>query len=402
VALEARVSPRLSIVAPCYNEEEGLEEFYRRMTAAAQATAGSDYEFVLLNDGSSDRTWAIMTDLVRRDPHLVAVNLSRRHGHQLAITAGLYTCRGERILMIDADLQDPPELLADMWRLMDSAEADVIYGVRRQREGETMLKRGTATLFYRLMQRVGYADLPVDAGDFRLMTWRVLEILNSMPEQHRFIRGMVSWIGLRQLPIQYDRAARTTGASNYPIVRMVGLAFDALTSFSIMPLRLASYLGVTRPFEFADGRLHHWQLGARPCGRRLDELTDRGPHPRLDAAHSVRSARRICRQALSGNQAPAAVRHRSGADAKHLAIGQISRATRNTRRRRGRYRTASLRANGVRSEVASRKVTSARSPESIVVRSLIAGGLSTPFRDASAGVMVLFAVVHLDSLDGAA
>src|SRR5262249_27666355 len=156
LALDARVSPRLSIVAPCYNEEAGLEEFYRRMTAAAQATAGSDYEFVLLNDLSSDRTWAIMTDLVRRDPYVVAVNLSPPQGYDVATPAGLYTCRGERILMIDADLQDPPELLVDMWRLMDSAEADVVYGVRRQREGETMLKRGTAALFYRLMQRIGY------------------------------------------------------------------------------------------------------------------------------------------------------------------------------------------------------------------------------------------------------
>ncbi len=226
VPLDVRASPRLSIVAPCYNEEAGLEEFYRRMTAAAQETAGSDYEFVLLNDGSSDRTWAIMADLVRRDPRVVAVNLSRRHGHQLAITAGLYTCRGERILTIDADLQDPPELLPEMWRLMDRAEADVVYGLRRQREGETMLKRGTAALFYRLMTR------------------RVLDILNSMPEQHRFIRGMVSWIGLRQVPLPYDRAARHSGASNYPLAKMIGLAFDALTSFSIMPLRLASYLGL--------------------------------------------------------------------------------------------------------------------------------------------------------------
>ena len=131
-----------------------------------------------------------------------------------------------------------------MWRLMERAEADVVYGLRRQREGETMLKRGTAALFYRLMKRVGYADMPVDAGDFRLMTRRVLDILNSMPEQHRFIRGMVSWIGLRQVPLAYDRAARQTGASNYPLAKMIGLAFDALTSFSIMPLRLASYLGL--------------------------------------------------------------------------------------------------------------------------------------------------------------
>jgi polyisoprenyl-phosphate glycosyltransferase len=244
VALDARATPRLSIVAPCYNEEAGLEEFYRRITAAAQNTAGSDYELVLLNDGSSDRTWAVMADLVRRDPHVVAVNLSRRHGHQLAITAGLFTARGERVLTIDSDLQDPPELLPDMWRLMDSADADVVYGLRRQRQGEGMLKRGTAALFYRLMQRIGHADLPVDAGDFRLMTRRVLDILNSMPEQHRFIRGMVSWIGLRQVPIVYDRAPRHSGESNYPLAKMLGLAFDALTSFSIMPLRLASYLGL--------------------------------------------------------------------------------------------------------------------------------------------------------------
>ncbi len=244
MALDARNGPLLSIVAPCFNEEQGLEEFHRRMTAAAHATVGSDYEFVLLNDGSTDRTWTIMADLVRRDPHVVAINLSRRHGHQLAITAGLYTCRGEKILTIDADLQDPPELLGDMWRLMQRADADVVYGLRRERQGEGMLKRGSAALFYRLMRRVGYADLPVDAGDFRLMSRRVLDILNSMPEQHRFIRGMVSWIGLRQVPIAYDRAPRHSGESNYPLAKMIGLAFDALTSFSIMPLRLASYVGL--------------------------------------------------------------------------------------------------------------------------------------------------------------
>ncbi len=247
-ALDTRLSPRLSIVAPCYNEEAGLEEFHRRISAAAADTVGSDYELILLNDGSTGRNWAIMADTVRRDARVIAINLSRRHGHQLAITAGLYTCRGDRILTIDADLQDPPELLGEMWRLMDRADADVVYGLRRERKGESVLKRGTAALFYRLMRRVGYADLPVDAGDFRLMTRRVLDILNSMPEQHRFIRGMVSWIGLRQVPLAYDRAPRHSGNSNYPLAKMIGLAFDALTSFSIMPLRLASYLGVILGF----------------------------------------------------------------------------------------------------------------------------------------------------------
>jgi dolichol-phosphate mannosyltransferase len=241
---EHAARPRLSIVAPCHNEEAGLEEFHRRVSAAAKKAVGEDYELILLNDGSRDRTWTIMRSLSARDPRLVAVNLSRRHGHQLALTAGLQLCRGERILSIDADLQDPPELLADMWQLMDRESADVIYGLRRERRGETLFKRQTASLFYRLLRRIGYADIPVDSGDFRLMTRRILGILNGMPEQHRFIRGMVGWIGLRQVPLVYDRDARFAGESHYPLTRMLALALDALTSFSIVPLRIASYLGL--------------------------------------------------------------------------------------------------------------------------------------------------------------
>jgi polyisoprenyl-phosphate glycosyltransferase len=271
LTIDARAGPRLSIVAPCYNEQQGLEEFHRRITAAAQDAVGGNYELILLNDGSNDQTWSIMAGLVRRDPHVVAVNLSRRHGHQLAITAGLFTCRGERILTIDADLQDPPELLTEMWRLMERAEADVVYGLRRERRGESVLKRGTAALFYRLMRRVGYADLPVDAGDFRLMTRRVLDILNGMPEQHRFIRGMVSWIGLRQVPLVYDRAPRGSGASNYSLAKMMGLAFDALTSFSIMPLRLASYLGLI--LGFLSLLMVAYTLGSWALGRVVEGWT---------------------------------------------------------------------------------------------------------------------------------
>jgi dolichol-phosphate mannosyltransferase len=245
---DARPRPRLSVVAPCFNEEAGLEEFHRRMSAAAQETAGTDYELILVNDGSADRTWEIMLDLAKRDPQLIAVNLSRRHGHQRAMTAGLHSCRGDRVLTIDSDLQDPPELLGEMWRLMDRVDADVIYGQRRERQGETMLKRGTAALFYRILRQLADNDMPVDSGDFRLMSRKVVDILNSMPEQQRFIRGMVSWIGLRQVALAYDRAPRTTGSSNYSIARMFGLAFDALTSFSIMPLRLASYLGIILGF----------------------------------------------------------------------------------------------------------------------------------------------------------
>jgi len=264
VPVNARITPRLSIVAPCFNEEAGLKEFHRRMGAAAAQAVGADYELILLNDGSTDRSWAIMAELTRADPHLVAVNLSRRHGHQLAMTAGLNICRGERILTIDADLQDPPELLGEMWRFMERSDAEVVYGVRRERQGESAVKRGTAALFYRLMRGVGYADLPLDSGDFRLMTRRILDILNAMPEQHRFIRGMVSWIGLRQVALAYDRAPRHAGASNYSLARMIGLAFDALTSFSIAPLRLASFLGVvvgTLGLLMLGYTLGSWALG---------------------------------------------------------------------------------------------------------------------------------------------
>src|ERR1700728_229825 len=264
VPTDVPARPLLSVVAPCYNEEAGLEEFHRRMSAAAVDAVGGDCEFILLNDGSTDRTWPIMADLVRRDPHLVAVNLSRRHGHQLAITAGLQTCRGARILTIDADLQDPPELLGEMWRMMERMDADVVYGLRRERQGESLVKRGTAALFYRLMRCVGYADMPVDSGDFRLMSRRILDILNAMPEQHRFIRGMVSWIGLRQVALAYDRAPRHAGTSNYSPAKMVGLAFDALTSFSIVPLRLASFLGLimgTLSLLMLGYTLRSWALG---------------------------------------------------------------------------------------------------------------------------------------------
>ena len=181
------------------------------------------------------------------------------------------------ILTIDADLQDPPELLGDMWRLMDSAEADVVYGVRRQREGETMLKRGTAALFYRLMQRIGYADLPVDAGDFRLMTRRVLDILNSMPEQHRFIRGMVAGSGFAKCRCPMTAGRGTDGRQQLSARQDDGACLrraHVVLDHAAAPCLL--YRPGARPFELADARLHARQLGARACGRRLDELAHRG------------------------------------------------------------------------------------------------------------------------------
>jgi dolichol-phosphate mannosyltransferase len=234
----------LSIVVPCFNEEACLPALHERLGAAARKAVGEDYEIVLVNDGSSDSSWPIMRRMAAEDAHVVAVNLSRNHGHQLALTAGLDLCRGEAILIIDADLQDPPELLGDMLQAMREQEADVVYGVRRSRSGETAFKRATAHGFYRLLSRATEVDIPLDAGDFRLMSRRALDALLAMPEQARFIRGMVAWIGFRQVPFAYDRQERFAGSTKYPVKKMVRFALDALTGFSSAPLKLASHVGL--------------------------------------------------------------------------------------------------------------------------------------------------------------
>ena len=236
--------PKLSIVVPCYNEEACLEMLHARISAAAQASVGQDYEIVLINDGSRDASWKVMQRLSEGDPHLVAINLSRNHGHQLALTAGLDLCAGEEILIIDADLQDPPELLADMRAAMKSQSADVVYAVRRKRDGETIFKKITAAFFYRMLDRITDTPIPLDTGDFRLMTRRALDAFLSLPEQARFIRGMVAWIGFKQVPFPYDRHERHVGESKYPLAKMIRFALDAITGFSTAPLRFASHVGL--------------------------------------------------------------------------------------------------------------------------------------------------------------
>src|SRR5437868_10772269 len=235
---------KLSIVVPCFNEEACLGELHQRLSAAARSSVGKDYELVLVNDGSRDGSWQTMQRMAAADPHVVAINLSRNHGHQLALTAGLDLCRGDMIMIIDADLQDPPELLGPMLETMRREEADVVYGVRKSRSGETPFKRATAHGFYRLLARATEVDIPLDAGDFRLMSRRALDALLAMPEQARFIRGMVAWIGFRQVPFAYDRQERFAGATKYPLGKMVRFALDALTSFSSAPLKLASHAGL--------------------------------------------------------------------------------------------------------------------------------------------------------------
>jgi polyisoprenyl-phosphate glycosyltransferase len=233
----------LSVVVPCYNEEGGLAELCTRVTAVCRSCCGDDYEFILVNDGSKDSTWPQMEALAQADPRIVAVNLSRNYGHQLALSAGLSVSRGERVFILDADLQDPPELLGPMMERMDQG-IDVVYGKRIKRDGETLFKTLSAYLFYRMLGRMVEIDIPTDTGDFRLISRRALDVLNRMPENHRFIRGLVSWIGFRQEPFFYERAARFAGETKYPLSKMLRFALDAITGFSVRPLRLASYLGV--------------------------------------------------------------------------------------------------------------------------------------------------------------
>jgi dolichol-phosphate mannosyltransferase len=234
----------LSIVVPCYNEEACLAALHERVGAVARKAVGDVYELVLVNDGSRDGSWEIMKNLAAKDARVVAVNLSRNHGHQLALTAGLDLANGDTILIIDADLQDPPELLSAMLATMRETGADVVYGVRKSRSGDTAFKRATAHGFYRLLSRATEVDIPLDAGDFRLMSRRALDALLAMPEQARFIRGMVAWIGFRQVPFPYDRDPRLAGVTKYPLSKMVRFALDALTGFSSAPLKLASQFGI--------------------------------------------------------------------------------------------------------------------------------------------------------------
>jgi dolichol-phosphate mannosyltransferase len=269
--MSVELRPALSIVAPCFNEAAALWEFHRRISEVCCSIVGDSYEVLLVDDGSHDATWPIMRDIARLDPKVVAIKLSRNHGHQLALTAGLHHCIGERVLIIDADLQDPPELLPAMMKVMEDSNAEVVYGVRRTREGETRFKTFTARAFYRLLQRMTEVQIPLDAGDFRLMTRRAVLVLNDMPEHYRFLRGMVSWIGMKQSPFLYARNARFAGETKYPISKMIRFAIDAITGFSILPLRFASLVGICMGFiSFA---LLLYTLGSWALGRVVEGWT---------------------------------------------------------------------------------------------------------------------------------
>lgn len=231
----------LSVVIPCYNELGGIAELHRRVTAAC-SDVGQSYEIVLVVDGATDGTREAIFELAKNDHRVVCIDLARNYGHQIALSAGLEFCRGQRILILDADLQDPPELLGAMMAKMDEG-FDVVYGQRLKRSGESWFKLASAAMFYRVLRKMVDVDIAADSGDFRLMSRRAVDQLNAMPEHYRFIRGMVSWIGLKQVAFPYERQSRFAGTTHYSLKKMLFLAADAMTSFSTVPLRIASHLG---------------------------------------------------------------------------------------------------------------------------------------------------------------
>jgi dolichol-phosphate mannosyltransferase len=257
--------PVLSIVVPVFNEEASVEALVRRVTAALEP-AVERFELVLVDDGSRDGSWEKMQAAAARDPRVVLVRLSRNFGHQIAVTAGIDAARGEAVVLMDADLQDPPEVVPAMvarWR----EGYDVVYGRRTRRHGESWFKRATASAFYRLIRRLTSIEIPADTGDFRLMSRRVVEVFKDLRERNRFIRGMVSWIGYRQTAVEYERAERLAGETKYPLRKMVRFAADAIVSFSFAPLRIATGLGVlasTASFAYAVyavlAALFHWDV----------------------------------------------------------------------------------------------------------------------------------------------
>ena len=232
----------VSVVVPCFNEEAVIQATFQQLVTVLGAIPDTEFEFVFVDDGSRDRTPAILRSLQAADPRVRAVLFSRNFGHQIAVTAGVEHTTGDAVVLIDADLQDPPEVIGEMitlWRM----GVDVAYGTRAGRDGESALKLWTAKKFYRFINKISDTVIPLDTGDFRLMDRRVVDAFLSMPERDRFVRGMVSWLGFSQAAVPYRRAARTAGVTKFSIFKMMRFATDGIVSFSILPLRLATWVG---------------------------------------------------------------------------------------------------------------------------------------------------------------
>ena len=232
---------RYSVIAPIYNESANIPELYQRVSEVLDTT-GESWELIMIDDGSSDGSTEMLMELSEKDERVKSIIFARNFGHQLAVTAGLDHSAGDAVIIIDSDLQDPPEVILDLiakWK----EGFEVVYAVRSKREGETWFKLFTASMFYRLIQRITDVHIPMDAGDFRLMDRKVVDVLKQMRERHRFLRGMSVWVGFKQTGVEYERAARFAGDTKYPLRKMVKFATDAITGFSYFPLQLAMYLG---------------------------------------------------------------------------------------------------------------------------------------------------------------
>lgn len=230
-----------SVVVPLYNEELVIDESYRRLKNVMDTTK-EGYEIIFVNDGSKDKTRAKTEDICRKNERVRLVNFSRNFGHQAAITAGMEVAQGEAIIVIDADLQDPPEVMLEMIEKWKEGY-EVVYGKRSKREGETFFKKFTAKAFYRTLKSITTIDIPVDTGDFRLIDRKVCESLKSLPEKNRYVRGLVSWVGYKQTSVEFVRQERFAGETKYPLRKMIKLALDGITSFSYKPLVLSGYFG---------------------------------------------------------------------------------------------------------------------------------------------------------------
>lgn len=232
----------ISVIVPSFNEEKNVPLIYERLTSTLSQIS-DDYEIIFVNDCSKDNTLEVIKQLSKKDSHVKYISFSRNFGHQIAVSAGLDMCKGKAVVIIDGDLQDPPELILEMYKKYQEGYK-VVYAKRKTREGETWFKKATAKLFYRFLAAMTSIEIPVDVGDFRLIDQVIVKHLRNMPEKSKYIRGQISWIGYKQTFVEYHRDARLYGKTNYPLKKMLRLAFDGITAFSDKPLKMASAIGI--------------------------------------------------------------------------------------------------------------------------------------------------------------
>lgn len=231
----------ISFIIPIFNEEENLPLLYERLNGVSRQL-GKSYEYIFINDGSRDASLELIKQFAERDPHVKFIHFSRNFGHQIAVSAGLDACRGEAVVIIDADLQDPPELILKLYEKYKQGY-EVVYAKRKSRKGESFLKKFTAKMFYRILRKITSIEIPVDTGDFRIIDQKIVAVLRQMPEQQKYLRGQISWIGFRQTYVEYDREERHAGKTGYTYSKMLKLALDGITSFSDFPLKVATLAG---------------------------------------------------------------------------------------------------------------------------------------------------------------